>query len=61
MNALVKRFESINRSKCKRGRGRPKKSGNKVIKYDLNSVGPMANMAPDRSLWKSRIKVAYHM
>ena len=39
MNVSVKRGEIINLSKCKRGKGRLKKSWNKVIKYDLNFVG----------------------
>lgn len=51
----------INISRCRRGRGQPKKKKwNKVIRNYLKSVGIMENMTQDRSWWRYRIKVAKH-
>ena len=49
-NAPVKRCETINFSRCMRGKGRPKKSCNKVIKNDLKLVDLIKDMSQDRSL-----------
>ena len=40
----------------KRGRGRPKKSLEEVVREDLRVVGPTEDMAQDRRLWRDRIK-----
>ena len=40
-----------------RGRGRPKKSLDEVIRGDLKVVGLTEDMAQDRRLWQDRIKV----
>jgi len=59
-NALVRRYEAISLSGYRKGRGQPKKSLNKVIRNDLKFIGLAKNMAQDRSLWRSSIKVADH-
>ena len=43
-DAHVGQCEMINLWECKRGRGRPKKSWNKVIKHDLKSLQLMEDM-----------------
>ena len=50
----------INLLGYRRGRGKPKQSWNKVIKDDLSIIGMTEDMAQDRSLWRSRIKVTEH-
>ena len=60
MDVAVRRCESIKLLGCKRGRGRPKKSWQEVIKYGLKFIGLTEDMAQDRSLWRSRIKVRNH-
>ena len=42
----------------KRGRGRPKKSLEEVVREDLRVVGLSEDMAQDRRLWRDRIKVS---
>jgi len=59
-NAPVRRCEMINLSKCRRGRGRPKKSWKELIKEDLNFLRLKEDMTCDRSLWGSRIKFVNH-
>jgi len=49
-NAPVRRREIIYVLVCKIGKGWPKKSWNKVIKYDSKFIRPMKDMAYDRSL-----------
>ena len=42
----------------KRGRGRPKKSLEQVVREDLRVVGLTEDMAQDRRLWRDRIRVS---
>jgi len=53
----VRRCESINIPRGKRGKGRPKKSLNEVIREDLKVVGLTEDMTQDRRLWRDRIKI----
>ena len=48
----------INAPSGKRGRGRPKKSLDKVVRDDLKVVGLTEDMAQDRRLWRNRIKIS---
>ena len=57
VDAPVRRFERINNSQGKRGRERPKKSLDEVIREDLKVVGLMEDMAQDQRLWRDRIKI----
>jgi len=45
---------------CRREKGRPKTSWNKVIIHDMNFIKLTKDMAEDISLWRSRIKAADH-
>ena len=56
-DAPVKRCEMINIPEGKRGRSRPKKSLNEVIREDLKVVGLTENLAQERKLWRDRIKI----
>jgi len=58
MDAPMRRCEKLDRSNHKRSRGRPKKRCNEVIRHDLKTLGLLEDMAHDRRLWRSRIKVA---
>ena len=42
----------------KRGRGRPKKSLEEVVREDLRVAGLTEDMAQDRRRWRDRIKVS---
>ena len=53
----VRRCERINITRGKRGKGRPKKSLDEVIREDLKVVGLTEDMAQDRRLWRDRIKI----
>ena len=55
--ALVKRCERINIPEGKRGRGRPKKSLDEVIRDDLKVVGLMEDMTHDMRLWRDGIRI----
>ena len=57
VDAPVRRCETINILDGNRGRGRPKKSLDEVIRGDLKVVGLTEDMAQDRRLWRDRIKV----
>ena len=57
MDAPVKRYERINIPEGRRGRERPKKNLDEVIREDLKVVGLTEDMAQDRKLWRDRIKV----
>ena len=61
MDALVRRYESLDLLDCRRGRGRSMKWLKEVIKYDLKVIRLTTDIAHDRSLWRSRIKVVEHM
>jgi len=56
VDAPVRRCERISIPKGRRGRGRPKKNLNVVIREDLKVVGLTEDMAQDRKLWRDRIK-----
>jgi len=56
----VRRFERINNSQGKRGRERPKKSLDEVIREDLKVVGLMEDMAQNRRSWHDGIKILDH-
>ena len=60
VDAPMRRYERINIPKCKRGRRRPKKSLDKVIREDLKVVGLTEDMTRDRRLWQDRIKILDH-
>ena len=53
----VRRCERINITRGKRGKGRPKKSLDEVIREDLKVVGLTEDMAQDRRLWQDRIRI----
>jgi len=50
----------INLMYCIRERARQKANWNEVISCDLNFMGLMEDMAQDRILWRSRIKIIDH-
>jgi len=52
----VRRCERINIPEGRRGRGKPKKNLNEVIREDLKVTGLTEDMAHDRKLWRDRIK-----
>jgi len=58
MDAPVRRCEKFDRPNYRRSRGRPKKSWSEVMRHDLKTLGLVEDMAQDRRLWGSRIKVA---
>ena len=58
VGAPVRRCERINVPKGKRGRRRPKKSLDEVIREDLRVVGLTDDLAQDRKLWRDRIKIS---
>ena len=60
VDAPVKRCEMINIPGGKRGRGRPKKSLDEVIREDLKVVGLTEDLTQDRKLWGDRIKILDH-
>ena len=57
VNSPVRRYEMINISEGKRGKERPKKSLDEVIRDDLKVVGLSEDLAQDRKLWRDRIKI----
>jgi len=50
VNVLVMQCERINTAEGRRGRGRPKKSLDKVIRENLIVVGLMEDVSQDRRL-----------
>ena len=58
--APVRRCESINILGGKRGRGRPKKSLDEVIRKDLKVIGLTEDPAQNRKLWRDRIRIVDH-
>ena len=52
----ARRCERINIPKGRKGRGRPKKSLDEVIRDDSKVVDLMEDMAQDRKLWRDRNK-----
>jgi len=57
VDAPVRRCDMINILGGKRGRGRPKKSLNEVIREDLRVVGLTEDLTQDRKVWRDRIKI----
>ena len=53
----MRKCESIDLPGGTRGRGRPKKSLDGVIREDLKIVGLTDDMAQDRRLWRNRIRI----
>jgi len=57
VDAPVRRCEMIDIPRGKRGRGRLKRSLNKVIRDGLKVVGLTKDLAQDRRLWQDKIKI----
>ena len=57
MDDPVRRCEMIDIPEGKRGRGRSKKSLDKVIREDLKVVGLTEDLTQDRKQWRDRIKI----
>ena len=53
----MRRCETIERLDYRRSRGRSKKSWSEVIRHNLKTLGLVEDMARDKRLWRSRIKV----
>jgi len=60
INAPVRRCETIDLLHCRRRRGRPTLSWSEVIRSDLKFIGLTEDVALDRSMWRSKIKVVDH-
>jgi len=60
VDAPVRRCEAIDLSCYRRGRGRPKMSWDVVIRSDMKLMGLTEDMAQDRNMWRSRIKIVDH-
>jgi len=60
VDAPMRRCEMIDIPEDKRGRGRPKKSLDEVIREDLKVVGLTEDLAQDRRLWQDMIKILDH-
>ena len=57
VDAPVRRCEAIDLLHNRRGRGRSKMSSNEVIRSDMKFMGLMEDMAQDRNMWQSKIKI----
>ena len=57
MDAPVRRCEKLNHPNHKRNIDRPKKSWSEIIRHDLKTLGLVKDIAQNRRLWRSRIKV----
>jgi len=57
MDAPVRRCEKLEPLDHRRSRGRPKKNWSEVIRHDLKTLGLVEDIAQDRRMWRSRIKV----
>jgi len=53
----MRKCERINVPNGKRGRGRPKKSSDEVIREGLKVVGLSEDLAQDRRLWRAKIRI----
>jgi len=60
VDAPVRRYEAIDLSHHRRGQGRPKMSWNVVIRSDMKFMGLTEDIAQDRNMWQSRIKIVDH-
>jgi len=58
MDTLVRRCEKIDLPRLSRSRDRPRKSWSEVIRHDLKTLGLVEDMAQERRLWRSKIRVA---
>ena len=58
MNAPMRRCKSIVFWECRKGRSKPRKNINKVIRHDLETLGLTEDITQDRKLSRFRIKVA---
>jgi len=58
MDAPVRRCENFDSLCHTRSRGSPKKSWREVIRYDMKTLRLVEDMTQDKSLWRSRIKIA---
>ena len=58
IDAPVWSCENIDRPDHRRSKVRPKKSWSEVIRHNLKTVGLVEDIAQDKRLWRSRIKVA---
>ena len=56
----MRRCEAIDILHYRRGRGRPKKSWNEVIRSDMKFMRLTDDMAQDRNMWLPRIKIVDH-
>jgi len=59
MDAPVTRCERLDHPDYRRSRGRLQKSWSEVIRHDLKTSRLVDDMAQDRRLWRSRIKVVH--
>ena len=57
MDDSVRRCKRINIPAGKRGRGRPKKSLDEVIREDLKVVDLTEDLTQDRKAWRDRIRI----
>jgi len=57
IDALLTRCDAINFVHYRRGRGRLKMSWNEVIRSDMKFMGLTEDMAQEKNLWRSRIKL----
>ena len=57
VDAPMRRCGIISIPEGRRGKGRPKKNMDEVIREDLKVVSLTEDMAEDRKLWRDRIKV----
>lgn len=53
-DVLVRSCEMLTLEGLRRGRGRPKKHGGKVIRQDMASLQLTKDMTLDRSVWRSK-------
>ena len=57
VDAPVRRCEIISIPEGKRGRGRPKKSLDEMVREDLKVIGLTEDLTQDRKLWRDRIRI----
>jgi len=60
VDAPVRRSEAIDLSHYRIGRGCPKMSWNEIIRSDMKFMGLTEDMAQDKNMWRSRIKIVEH-
>jgi len=60
VSSPMRKCEAIHLLHCRRGRGRPKMSWNGVVRSDMKFMGLTKDMAQNRNLWRSRIKIIKH-